>query len=147
MRSMSSGLAWQSTCTVTPSGTMPLSMIRRMKSKSGWDAAGKPTSISTNPTSNSSSYMRSFSSTFMGSISAWLPSLKSTLHQRGGSVSTALGQWRSGRSTGSKAWYFWNGMAPLRLPEVIDRCCVFIAQTPFTVFGFLTVGDVALSMR
>ena len=55
VRAMSSGRAWQSTCTATFSGTMPRSMMARMKSKSGCEAAGKPTSISTKPISSSNS--------------------------------------------------------------------------------------------
>ena len=49
--------------------------------------------------------MRSFRCGVMGSISAWLPSRRSTAHQRGAFVITALGQVRSGRSMGVKGWY------------------------------------------
>ena len=116
VRSMSSARAWHSTCTVTCSGTMPRSMIWRMKSKSGCEAAGNPTSISTKPTSSSNSYMRSFSSTFIGSISAWLPSRRSTLHQRGAAARARFGHCRSGNETGVNGRYLAKGMAPLRLP-------------------------------
>ena len=46
VRSMRSVRAWVRTEIVTSSGTAPPSTIERTKSKSVWDAAGKPTSIS-----------------------------------------------------------------------------------------------------
>ncbi len=46
VRSISSSLAWVSTEMRTSSGTEPDSIRLRMKSKSVWLAAGKPTSIS-----------------------------------------------------------------------------------------------------
>ena len=45
----------------------------------------------------------------IGSISAWLPSRRSTLHQTGGWVSTASGQVRSFRRTGAKGRYLLAG--------------------------------------
>lgn len=45
----------------------------------------------------------------MGTARAWLPSRKSTLHQRGAAVRTRLGHWRSGRTTGGWARYFFDG--------------------------------------
>ena len=48
----------------------------------------------------------------MGSISAWLPSRRSTLHHSGGLLSTTSGQQRSGSGTGAKGRYllagFWS---------------------------------------
>ena len=76
------------------------------------DAAGKPTSISAKPTSSSRSNMRSFSCTFIGSIRAWLPSRRSTLHQRGARSKVRPGHCRSGRSMGANGRYLWNGIAP-----------------------------------
>jgi hypothetical protein len=52
-------------------------------------------------------FLRSIS---MGSIRAWLPSRKSTLHQRGARVRRLLGHVRSGRSTGTVGWYLANAM-------------------------------------
>ena len=46
VRSISSSRAWVSTWIVTSSGTTSSSTSVRMKSKSVWLAAGKPTSIS-----------------------------------------------------------------------------------------------------
>ncbi len=46
VRSISSSRAWVSTEIVTSSGTEPDWIRSRMKSKSVWLAAGKPTSIS-----------------------------------------------------------------------------------------------------
>jgi hypothetical protein len=46
----------------------------------------------------------------IGSIKAWLPSRKSTLHQIGACVSTASGQVRSVNLTGAKALYLLEGV-------------------------------------
>jgi hypothetical protein len=46
--------------------------------------------------------MRSLRGMSIGSISAWLPSRRSTLHHTGGFVSTASGQVRSARRTGRR---------------------------------------------
>jgi hypothetical protein len=59
-----------------------------MKSKSGWEAAGNPTSISLKPQCTSRSTLRRFREGSIGSIRAWLPSRRSTLHQRGARVIT-----------------------------------------------------------
>ncbi len=45
--------------------------------------------------------MRRLRSGLIGSIRAWLPSRRSTAHQRGAFVMRLSGQVRSGRSTGS----------------------------------------------
>jgi hypothetical protein len=45
----------------------------------------------------------------MGSISDWLPSRKSELHQIGAAVMVLEGQVRSGRSMTGKARYFVEG--------------------------------------
>ena len=52
---------------------------------------------------------RIFFSTFIGSKSAWLPSRRSVLIQVGGCVMLRLGQLRSTRLTGGKAWYLVAG--------------------------------------
>src|SRR5262249_9134936 len=77
------------------------------KSKSVSDAAGKPTSISLKPISQSSLNMRVLRSESMGSISAWLPSRRSTAHQIGGLVMTRDGHRRAGKSIGLNGTYFW----------------------------------------
>jgi len=63
---------------VTSLGTRSFSISSRRKSKSGCDAAGKPTSISLKPSWQSSVNMRVFCSTDIGFTSAWLPSRRST---------------------------------------------------------------------
>src|SRR6185369_13424928 len=45
----------------------------------------------------------------IGSISAWLPSRKSTLHQIGASVMVRPGHFRSGKLTGWNGRYFREG--------------------------------------
>ena len=107
---MSSGRACVSTWMVTSSGIRSRSMISRTKSKSVCEAAGKPTSISLKPMLTSMSNMRRLRAGSMGSISAWLPSRRSTLHQVGGAAMTALGQVRSVRSMGAKARYLLDGL-------------------------------------
>src|SRR3712207_6581353 len=59
----------------------------------------------------SSSNIRRLRSGVMGSISAWLPSRRSTAHQRGATVVTFSGQVRSGRPTGVKGAYRWIGIS------------------------------------
>ena len=49
----------------------------------------------------------------MGSISAWLPSRRSTLHQTGGDWITLPGQVRSAMGTGLKAWYLEDGLVSM----------------------------------
>ena len=46
--------------------------------------------------------MRRLRSGVIGSISAWLPSRRSTAHQRGAAVVTVSGHVRSGRAIGVK---------------------------------------------
>src|SRR4051794_34669586 len=76
-----------------------------MKSKSVCEAAGKPTSISLYPIWTSSMNMRRLRSGDIGSIRAWLPSRRSTAHQRGAASTCRVGHWRSGRSTANCFWY------------------------------------------
>jgi hypothetical protein len=82
----------------------------RTKSKSGWEAEGKPTSISLKPIFTSVSNMRRLRSGSMGSMSAWLPSLRSTEHQRGALTSFLSGQVRSRSSSGTNGRYLSNGI-------------------------------------
>ncbi len=112
--SMSSGRAWVRTWMVTWSGIRSSSMICLMKSKSVWDAEGKPTSISLKPMSTRHWNMTSFRSGLIGSISAWFPSRRSTLHHNGALVIEVSGQVRSLRSIGGNAWYLATGIRPGR---------------------------------
>ena len=73
-------------------------MSWRTKSKSVWLAAGNPTSISLYPICTSSANIRRLRSGDIGSISAWLPSRRSTAHQRGAASTRRVGHCRSGRS-------------------------------------------------
>ena len=84
VRTIRSSRAWVSTWMVTSSGIASLSIRWRTKSKSVCDAEGKATSISLKPIATSVSNMRRLRSPFIGSISAWLPSRRSELHQIGG---------------------------------------------------------------
>ena len=57
--------------------------------------------------------MRSLRSEFIGSMRAWLPSRRSTAHQRGALSMRFVGHVRSGSSKGICSWngtYFWNGI-------------------------------------
>src|SRR3954451_18587073 len=81
-----------------------------MKSKSGWLADGEPTSISLNPIFTSSENIFSWRAGSIGSISAWLPSRRSTEHHSGALVVTTFGQVRSVSTIGTYAWYFSNGI-------------------------------------
>src|SRR5690242_19350561 len=85
-------------------------MISRTKLKSVSDAAGKPTSISLKPSFSSMSNRRRFFSAPIGSIRAWLPSRRSTLHQAGAWSRVRDGQVRSGRLIAGKARYLWIGI-------------------------------------
>ena len=76
-------LACVSTCIVTSSGIISLSIRALVKLNSVSEAAGKPTSISLKPISTSILKKSSFSSRLIGSIRAWLPSRKSTEHHSG----------------------------------------------------------------
>ncbi len=91
-------------------------MSMRRKSNSVWDAEGNPISISLKPMSTRTLNMRSFLLVSMGSMSAWLPSRRSTLHQMGALVITRLGHCRSGSLMGSKAWYFSVGITDMMVP-------------------------------
>ena len=70
LRLISSSRDCVNTCIDTSSGIKFSSMIFRTKSKSGCEAAGKPTSISLNPTSTNSLNRSSFCSGFIGSTRA-----------------------------------------------------------------------------
>ena len=107
---MSSCRHCTSTWISTSSGIMFSSMIRRWKSKSVCDAEGKPTSISLNPTSTSVWNSASFRSESIGSISAWFPSRRSTLAQRGARVNWRSGQVRSCRTSGTCERYLSKGI-------------------------------------
>ena len=85
-------------------------MIRRWKSKSVWEAEGKPTSISLNPTSTSVWNSASLRSGSIGSIRAWLPSRRSTLAQRGALVNWRSAQVRSCSTSGTCERYLSNGI-------------------------------------
>ena len=54
--------------------------------------------------------MRRLRSGSIGSISAWLPSRRSTLHHSGALSMRLFGQVRSARTMGSHGWYFSNGI-------------------------------------
>ena len=106
VRRIRCSLAWTSTCTVTSSGIRSRSIKARRISYSVSEEAGKPTSISLNPISQSIWKNSSFCSKFMGLTKAWFPSRRSTLHQAGAFVSRFPGQVLSGRSMGRKGLYF-----------------------------------------
>ncbi len=112
VRSISSGRHWVSTWIVTSSGIRSSSMSRRTKSKSGWLADGNPTSISLKPIATTASNIRRLRTGSIGSISAWLPSRRSTEHQVGAFSMRRLGHCRSGIATGSgtNGVYFSNGI-------------------------------------
>ena len=82
--------AWTSTWMVTSSGMWPPSMSSRQISYSVSLAEGKPISISLTPMSTRVWKYSSFSSRFMGSTRAWLPSRRSTEHQTGAWVMTLV---------------------------------------------------------
>src|SRR5260221_8656411 len=95
---------------VTSSGMRSSSISWRTKSKSGWLAEGNPTSISLKPMATSVSNIRRLRTGSIGSMSAWLPSRRSTAHQRGAFVSLRSGHSRWGSSSGTNARYFSNGI-------------------------------------
>ena len=117
VRRISSSRACVSTWIVTSSGISFCSISRRTKSKSACEADGKPTSISLKPMRTSISNMRSLRAGSIGSISAWLPSRRSTLHHSGGRSSTASGQRLSARRTGAKARYLVAGWVSMVMVE------------------------------
>src|SRR5579862_1529751 len=108
VRSIKSSRACTSTWSHTSSGARFSSMSRRLNANSVFEADGKPISISLNPIFTSVWKSSSFWLTFMGTASAWLPSRKSTLHQRGARVRTRLGHCRSGKATGGNGRYFFD---------------------------------------
>src|SRR4029079_7346214 len=121
VRSISSGRDCVSTWMVTSSGIIFFSISSRTKSKSVSDAAGKPTSISLKPIWQSSLNIRVLRSESIGSISAWLPSRRSTAHQIGGLVMTLDGHCRAGRSMGLKGTYFSPAVGIMGFWGDIDR--------------------------
>src|SRR5439155_22377 len=109
---MRSGRHWVRTWMRTSSGIRSSEMMRRTKSKSGWLADGKPTSISLKPICTSVSNIFSLRAGSIGSMSAWLPSRRSTAHHRGARSIWTLGQRRSESASGSgrKGTYLSNGI-------------------------------------
>ena len=93
------------TCTVTSSGMRPLSISVRRKTYSVSLAAGKPTSISLKPTRSNSLKNSTFCSSVIGSMSAWLPSRRSTLHHTG-ARSTLSFSAQSIQRTGGRKYCF-----------------------------------------
>ena len=87
-------------------------MSVRTQSNSVCEAEGKPTSISLKPMRTSILNISSFSSTFIGSTSAWLPSRRSTEHQMGAFSSRREGHWRSGNVIGGQGTYFCMAASP-----------------------------------
>src|SRR5665213_1811460 len=128
--SISSSLDWVRTWIVTSSGIRDSSINIRTKSKSGCEDDGKPTSISLKPILTRTSNRRRLRVTSIGSINAWLPSRRSTLHHAGAAMITAPGQRRSGRSTGGKGRYF----------RVAIRFMGFGSYVGF-LSGFLDLGE------
>ena len=102
VRAIKCSRACTNTCKVTSWGTWFSSINLRAKSNSTCAADGKPISISLKPTSTKVLKKRIFCSMVIGSISAWLPSRRSTLAQIGDFSIVLLGQVRSG-STGANA--------------------------------------------
>ena len=100
--------AWTSTWMVTSPGICPPSMSSRQISYSVSEAEGKPISISFTPISTSVWKYSSFSSKFMGSIRAWLPSRRSTEHHTGALLMVLSGQVRPSMGWGVKGMYFSN---------------------------------------
>ena len=122
-----------STWMTTSSGIASSSISCRTKSKSVWEADGKPTSISLKPMRTRSSNIRRLRDGVIGSIRAWLPSRRSTAHQRGACSMARSGQVRSASATGAKGRYRWNGMA--------EGCCAL--RTSYEVLtGFSIEGIV-----
>ena len=99
VRSIKCSLAWVKTCTVTSSGMWPPSINSRKKLKSVSEAEGKPTSISLKPIATRILNMRILRNESIGSISAWLPSRRSTEHQVGAFVIIWSGHVLSAKGT------------------------------------------------
>ena len=100
------GLAWVSTCTSTSSGIISSSINLLKKSYSIFDAEGNPTSISLKPSFTNNLKNSTFSSTVIGFINAWFPSLKSTLHHIGALLMVLFGHFLSFNSIVSNLLYF-----------------------------------------
>jgi len=94
---------------VVSSGMWLPSIRVRTKSKSVCEAAGNEASISFTPTATRVFQKRSFFTASIGSISDWLPSRRSELHQIGAVVMVFDGQVRSGISMVGNARYFEDG--------------------------------------
>src|SRR5215471_5856564 len=115
VRSIKSSRAWTSTWSQTSSGARFSSISRRLKVNSVFEAEGKPTSISLKPHLTSVWNSSSFWLTFIGTASAWLPSRRSTLHQRGACLRTRLGHLRFGKRIGENALYLADGFLSMFL--------------------------------
>src|SRR3954468_1809410 len=89
----------------------------RTKSKSDFDAAGNPTSISLKPSSTRSANRRRLRAGSIGLTSDWLPSRRSVEHQIGARSSTTFGHARSGRATVSYGRYFGKGIGTASAPS------------------------------
>ena len=137
VRSINSSFDWTSTCTQTSPGMRFSSINRRVKSNSICDAEGKPISISLKPIFTSMSKYSSFSSTLMGTASAWLPSRRSTLHQVGALSIMRAGHARSVIFTAGKGRYFgfWVVMSSLSCSGGRSAVAVTVAVFP-SVYGF-----------
>src|SRR5208282_5925082 len=105
-------------------------MSRRLNANSVFDAEGKPTSISLKPHFTRVWKSSSFWLTFMGTASAWLPSRKSTLHQRGARVRTRSGHCRSGSWTGGNGTYFFDGSLSMVLISYGGGVSIWQKQKP-----------------
>ncbi|MNE11194.1 hypothetical protein D3C80_1039410 [compost metagenome] len=119
VRAIRSSRAWVSTWMVVSSGMWPSSIRERTKSKSVCEADGKDASISLTPTLTRVFQKRSFLAESMGSISDWLPSRRSELHQIGATVMVLDGQVRSGRSTVGNARYFFDGSLSMVMEAIL----------------------------
>ena len=106
---------WVRTWMVTSSGMRPRSMSARTNSNSVSEAAGNPTSISLKPARTSVSKNSTFSSRPMGTISAWLPSRRSTEHQMGARSMWSRRAQRMGGFSGAKYW----------IPYLLAFCMLF----------------------
>src|SRR5882672_5314273 len=113
-------------------------MSKRLNANSVLDAEGKPTSISLKPICTSVWNNSSFCETFIGTASAWLPSRKSTLHQRGACVRVSFGQRRSFNSTGGNGRYFLDGFLSMII-SLSNECLATVRQIK-TPPPFLAVG-------
>src|SRR5688572_20586363 len=84
----------------------------------------------------SMSNMMRLRSGLIGSMSAWLPSRRSTAHQRGAVVMRFDGQVRSGRSTANCSWY-----GRYRCTGIGDGCWVFFMGVLFSLYGWVSADD------